>query len=364
MVLTRPYDAVFESMYGLGEVDRRSKEYIRWVQQSLNQLQNAGLAVDGIAGPLTRNAVRAFQGRAGLVQDGVVGPLTEAALVRAGAPPPPGSGGGTSPTPPGPTPAPGDPVAQNAEQGRRLGWDTLQPAIAAWILQLPDGASPQAFANAVGRWQTGHGMSNTGVIDLTTWQAMLREAKAGIPTPFRTPDGVNRPHGLSAIVSTFGDPTRSGWESANLVRVTAPGGQSFGSSTTLRVHRLIAPQWDRLFQAIYAEGLWNEIVPSAGTFVCRTKKQYGKKPCGTPGIAFDQLSTHSWGITIDIRADDYPFVEGPGVAARYPPPAVVRAFQRHGFHAGLWFMKGTLDSRGRIDMTGADGMHFQYATGF
>jgi hypothetical protein len=99
MVLTRPYDAIFESMYGLGEVDRRSQAYIRWVQQSLNQLDRAGLAVDGIAGPLTRNAVRAFQGRQGLVQDGVVGPLTEAALVRAGAPAPPGSGGGTTPTP-------------------------------------------------------------------------------------------------------------------------------------------------------------------------------------------------------------------------------------------------------------------------
>ena len=102
MVLTRGNETVFEGLYGLGEVDRRSRAYIRWVQQSLNHLQNAGLAVDGIAGPLTRNAVRAFQGRAGLVQDGVVGPLTEAALIAAGAPAPPQSGG-TSPTPSRPT---------------------------------------------------------------------------------------------------------------------------------------------------------------------------------------------------------------------------------------------------------------------
>ncbi|UTI65087.1 peptidoglycan-binding protein [Paraconexibacter antarcticus] len=39
-----------------------------------------GIPVDGIAGPVTRKAVRAFQRRKGLTVDGIVGPQTLAAL--------------------------------------------------------------------------------------------------------------------------------------------------------------------------------------------------------------------------------------------------------------------------------------------
>ena len=31
---------------------------------------------------------------------------------------------------------------------------------------------------------------------------------------------------------------------------------------------------------------------------------------------------------------------------------------------GLWFMNGQLDARGRIKFSGADPMHFQFATGY
>src|SRR5215210_3022777 len=42
--------------------------------------------VDGIAGPLTRNAVRSFQRRRGLAVDGIAGPRTRHALGRRGGP--------------------------------------------------------------------------------------------------------------------------------------------------------------------------------------------------------------------------------------------------------------------------------------
>ncbi len=199
---------------------------------------------------------------------------------------------------------------------------------------------------------------------------MLRDAKAGIPRPYRTPEGVARPHGLRAIVTTFGDPTKGGWKTRNTIPIRAPAGRSFARGVTKhRVHRLLAPHFQRLFAEIAREGLWNEISPTSGTFVCRTKStsSVGKKPCGTPGIRFNQLSTHSWGITIDIRARDYPFYTrrkfNAGTPLRYPPPTITRLFQEHGFHWGLWFMNGKLKN-GRINFTGADPHHFQFATGY
>jgi lysozyme family protein len=52
-----------------------------WLQSSLNKLgANPQIEVDGIVGPATRNAVRAFQLSSGLVADGLVGPATFAAL--------------------------------------------------------------------------------------------------------------------------------------------------------------------------------------------------------------------------------------------------------------------------------------------
>lgn len=61
--------------------NRNSREYIRWIQSSLNQILGISLVVDGIMGPQTRNAIRRFQQLAGLQVDGIVGPKTEAALV-------------------------------------------------------------------------------------------------------------------------------------------------------------------------------------------------------------------------------------------------------------------------------------------
>lgn len=65
---------------GQAGVNRRSPQYIKWVQQSLNTILGLRLTVDGVIGPATRSAVRKFQEKVGISVDGVVGKLTEAAL--------------------------------------------------------------------------------------------------------------------------------------------------------------------------------------------------------------------------------------------------------------------------------------------
>jgi len=62
------------------QINRKSREYINWVQQSLNQILGLRLAVDGKLGPQTRSAIRSFQQQRGLKADGVVGEKTEAAI--------------------------------------------------------------------------------------------------------------------------------------------------------------------------------------------------------------------------------------------------------------------------------------------
>ncbi len=55
-------------------------EYVRWVQDCLNQAMRLQLPVTGFMGVETRSAVRSFQRQQGLRVSGIAGPDTEAAL--------------------------------------------------------------------------------------------------------------------------------------------------------------------------------------------------------------------------------------------------------------------------------------------
>ncbi|MBI5567205.1 MAG: peptidoglycan-binding protein [Chloroflexi bacterium] len=115
-----------------GEVNRSSRDYIMWVQQSLNRIMGLRLAVDGISGTQTRSAVRSFQQQRGLAVDGIVGPQTEQALSAAGAGNPPGSGGAPSVTPP---------PASTASRVRLAQQILNHPPITLWAYSPTDSSS-------------------------------------------------------------------------------------------------------------------------------------------------------------------------------------------------------------------------------
>jgi len=66
----------------VAEPDKLSgKDRVKWLQQALNNLgADPKLAVDGILGASTKDAVKKFQTAAGMTADGKVGPTTEAAI--------------------------------------------------------------------------------------------------------------------------------------------------------------------------------------------------------------------------------------------------------------------------------------------
>jgi peptidoglycan hydrolase-like protein with peptidoglycan-binding domain len=123
------------------EINRSTREYIMWVQRSLNKLLGLSLAVDGISGTMTKSAVRSFQDQRGLAADGIVGPLTEASLVAAGADQPPGS---ISPGLPSTAPAPVvSPSARPRLNVPESALTALLPAFAGYTYDLRNPRYPR-----------------------------------------------------------------------------------------------------------------------------------------------------------------------------------------------------------------------------
>lgn len=143
------------------DVETAGDPNVRWLQATLNQLIGAGLAVDGIAGNATRNAVRTFQGRNGLTQDGIAGPLTVAAMRAALA------GGPTLAAPPVCT---GLPVRQTLDRFA-FGQSRIEPhhqpqidGIAACLLASVGTQTPVEALALIGHTDTvGDDGANTGL---------------------------------------------------------------------------------------------------------------------------------------------------------------------------------------------------------
>lgn len=152
---------------------------------------------------------------------------------------------------------------------------------------------------------------------------------------------MNAPHGLDELKKVYGDikvtagrVVTPGWEDANMVMVyDLPG----APVRRLYINNHIeAPLREALAACVALNDGYK--IRTIGCFAPRPKRVNG------------DLSTHSWGIAIDINADTNP-LSLDGVLRKDIPDAWVAEFEKRGFTWGGRFKK-------------PDAMHFQYVSGY
>lgn len=162
--------------------------------------------------------------------------------------------------------------------------------------------------------------------------------------------GLQPPVGLAGIVREFGDVrefvTGEGgldprWEAEALARVDLPFGLALAwdhskTVSRFRCHRRLTGIFARVFEQIVSAGLQARVRSFGGCFMYRPQRTGGR------------LSTHSWGIAIDLN----PETNGLGSVGDMDAE-VVEIFREAGFTWG-----GKWTGRGR------DPMHFQYCSGY
>ena len=157
------------------------------------------------------------------------------------------------------------------------------------------------------------------------------------------------PKGYGEIVKTFGDirayirpdgTLRPDWERhelglAKLARPLPLGWDLDVQVSQIRCHQKLVPLFEAIFEAIDEQGLWEHLHTYDGCFAYRAKRTSSK------------LSTHAWGIAIDLNAaTNLQGTDGDMSSA------IVQVFESQGFKWG-----------GRWPLPSTDGMHFQYADG-
>ena len=158
------------------------------------------------------------------------------------------------------------------------------------------------------------------------------------------------PNGLEEILATFGNiydfiredgGLNPSWASKHLARVELPFSIPLSwdrsqSVTKLYCHKKLVEIFAQVFSEIERKGLRSKIRTFGGCYNYRSKRTSGK------------LSTHSWGVCIDLNPETNPQGK-PGDMH----PGVVEIFQEFGFKWG-----GDWTGRSK------DPMHFQFCTGY
>ena len=158
------------------------------------------------------------------------------------------------------------------------------------------------------------------------------------------------PNGLDEIRTTFGDifayvtadhTLDPRWQSEFLDRVPLPFPMTLSwnrsqTVSTITCHKLLASVFTGVFDRIQSSGLQNKITSFGGCFSFRPQRT------GT------KLSTHAWGIAIDLN----PETNEQGTAGTMDI-GLIATFREAGFKWG-----GDWQGRSR------DPMHFQFCTGY
>jgi peptidoglycan hydrolase-like protein with peptidoglycan-binding domain len=160
-------------------------EAVRTIQRALNIVAPKvpgipQLAEDGVFGPITQQAVTAFQRQFELNPDGIVGPITWERLMR--------EAYGTNPEPPVPPPPPPPSLPPYPGFLTSLGATgnnvrTIQQAINRVHARIPsiprlneDGIFGPMTRNSVMAFQRHFGLNPDGIVGPITWERLMREA--------------------------------------------------------------------------------------------------------------------------------------------------------------------------------------------
>lgn len=156
------------------------------------------------------------------------------------------------------------------------------------------------------------------------------------------------PKGLDEIKKVYGDPApflradgtvHPSWENITLDYVYLPEGLPLGWDRTIkvsriRVHTKLTHPLSTLLREIHGAGLWDKLHTFDGSYAWR------------PSRGSQRLSTHCWGIALDLNAGSNGLGEKGDMA-----PEIIDAFVRHG-----WTWGG--------EWSRPDPMHFQAASGY
>lgn len=158
------------------------------------------------------------------------------------------------------------------------------------------------------------------------------------------------PHGLDEIIATFGNVQRFirrdgslfvGWEVENMVHVEIPfplvlAWDTSKSITRFSCHKKLADIFAAVFQELLTSGLHTRLVTFGGCFAYR------------PQRASHKLSTHAWGIAIDLNPESNRMGTNGAMHSE-----IIDLFGKHGFYWGGYFKEERRDP-----------MHFQFCEGY
>ena len=161
---------------------------------------------------------------------------------------------------------------------------------------------------------------------------------------------MNVPNGLSEIKQTFGDITKyirqdgtlsHDWENDQLATVALPFSMALSwdhsiSVNKIRCHRLLVGTLHGIFQEVQNQDLVSTIQTYGGCFAFRPQRASAK------------LSTHAWGIALDLDPETNQQGTQGDIDSR-----LVQLFTDAGFEWGGTWVGARRDS-----------MHFQFATGY